>query len=42
MSRLLINNPNVILPDRILENYSVLCKDGKIAEIGLAGVQKDL
>lgn len=33
MSKLLIKNANVILTDRILENHSVMCDQGKIVQI---------
>ena len=36
MSRLLIENANLILPNRILANHSVLCDKGRIVQIGPA------
>lgn len=37
MSKLLIKNANVILPDSLLENQCVLCQAGKIAQIAPVG-----
>lgn len=34
MSTLLIKNTNIILPEGVLENHSVLCSGGKIVRIG--------
>ncbi len=36
MSQLLIKNANLILPDRVLANHSLLCDEGKIVQIGPA------
>lgn len=36
MSDLLIKNATVVLPDSTLDNYSVLCQDGKIAQVAPA------
>ena len=37
MADLLIKNANLVLLDRIATDHCVLCKDGKIAEIGPSG-----